>query len=84
VKENIKACQECHKRMRVEGSLVQIPTAQQSNSASAYVDAMHGLCIGCHKKEKDKLKPPNENFDRCTQCHRHQPRLKDQVWEARR
>ncbi|MCP4675096.1 MAG: hypothetical protein GY854_06245 [Deltaproteobacteria bacterium] len=73
VRENTKPCAECHTSMRPEGTLVQIPKDRQTTSAAGYMDAMHGLCIDCHEKEKDKLEEPNENFTRCTNCHRDSP-----------
>jgi len=83
VRENAKPCSECHKTMRPEGTLVEIPDGEQTTMASAYMDAMHKMCVTCHEKEKDNLDPPNEDFARCTTCHRDLPRLEDEQWQER-
>jgi hypothetical protein len=36
--------------------------------APGYMDAMHGLCINCHKEEAQKQNKPH--YDRCDICHR--------------
>ena len=82
VRENTKRCAECHKTMRPKEALVQIPKDRQSTMGAGYMDAMHGLCVDCHEKEKDRLKEPNENFARCTHCHRDLPGLDDEFWES--
>ncbi|MCP4600461.1 MAG: hypothetical protein GY847_08005 [Proteobacteria bacterium] len=82
LRENTKPCDECHKNMRPQGTLVQISKDRQTTLAAGYMDAMHGLCTDCHEKEKDKLEETNENFARCTNCHRDSPRLDDESWES--
>ncbi len=74
VRENTKPCAECHKNMHFKG---------RATMAVGYMDAMHGLCIDCHEKEKSKLVEPKEDFDRCTNCHRHTAGLDDKRWESR-
>ena len=48
VRANVKPCAECHETMRPEGTLVDIPEAQQTTIAAAYMDALHTSCMGCH------------------------------------
>jgi len=70
VRANTPTCEKCHKEMRPADTLVNVTDPGRRDIAPGYMDAMHGLCISCHEKEKDKLQEPNENFARCTNCHR--------------
>jgi Ni/Fe-hydrogenase subunit HybB-like protein len=45
VRESTKDCYECHKTMRLEGTLVDIAEAHWTTIAPGYMDAMHGVCI---------------------------------------
>jgi Ni/Fe-hydrogenase subunit HybB-like protein len=83
VRENTTPCRECHKTMRPEGTLIEIPDSRQTTVAPGYMDALHGLCVSCHEKEKEHLEEPNDNFARCTNCHRDLPRLEDENWRSR-
>jgi Ni/Fe-hydrogenase subunit HybB-like protein len=83
VRENVKPCQECHKTMRPEGTLVEIAEDQQTTMALGYMDAMHKMCADCHKAEKAGLEQPNDAFDSCVNCHRDLPRLEDENWKSR-
>jgi Ni/Fe-hydrogenase subunit HybB-like protein len=64
-----KSCDSCHEDMRPSGTFVQIEKGRQSTMAPGYLDAMHGLCVSCHEREKSKLEKPDENFARCANCH---------------
>ncbi len=70
-RENSLACWQCHGDMVVEGSIVPPAEGGLKGFAPGYVEAMHGLCIGCHKglsaKQPDKY---GKEFDRCDVCHR--------------
>lgn len=79
--ENTKACTACHRNFLHDDALIKLENKQHPITASSYMNAMHGLCITCHRNEKEKLKTPNENFDRCTQCHRELPSVDSKVWE---
>ena len=67
----------------VAGTLVEIAKEDQTTMAAAYMDAMHEMCVSCHEERKEKLEEPNEDFDRCTTCHRDLPRLEDDAWKSR-
>jgi Ni/Fe-hydrogenase subunit HybB-like protein len=82
-RQTAKNCNECHKTMRPQGTLVQIAKDRETSMAPGYMDALHGLCIDCHEKEKDKLEERNEDFARCSNCHRNLPRLTDERWGSR-
>lgn len=83
VKKNVVSCRECHKNMYPAGSLV-APKTQDNHHACGYMDAMHGLCIPCHRREQPKLADPNEDFSRCSNCHRDLPQVGDKEWTTRR
>lgn len=63
---NAKPCYECHKRMFPMKSV----NEKLNYLAPGYKDAMHGLCINCHK-EMVAEKLAGANFSRCTTCHRN-------------
>lgn len=52
----IKVCTECHTAMEVKGSRVTIQTKgpDRLKHAVGYTDAMHGLCIKCHKEKAEE------------------------------
>jgi hypothetical protein len=70
-RENSLACWQCHGDMVVEGSIVPPAEGGLKGFAPGYMEAMHGLCMGCHKdlsaKQPDKY---GKEFDRCDVCHR--------------
>ena len=56
------ACQECHETMSLkEGQAAFNPVAP------AYLDAMHGLCQGCHKQQASVQNKPELAL--CKTCH---------------
>jgi Ni/Fe-hydrogenase subunit HybB-like protein len=83
VRANAKPCVECHETMRPEGTLVEIAADEQTTMAAGYMDAMHEMCVTCHKKKKAELDEPNDDFDTCINCHRDLPRLEEEQWKAR-
>ncbi len=67
--ENSVDCISCHKDMIRSEELILIESKDTLKSASGYMDAMHGLCIECHKKAASKDMELGENFSRCATCH---------------
>jgi Ni/Fe-hydrogenase subunit HybB-like protein len=64
------ACLECHKKMIAQNSLVKIEGQVQLDKAPSYKDAMHGLCISCHKQKiQEEPQKYNDDFARCKICH---------------
>ncbi len=63
-------CVDCHAGMELAGSRVR-PELRLSGDAVGYVDAMHGLCVGCHEQrvKEEPAKHPAD-FARCRNCHR--------------
>ena len=56
--------------MRAEGSLIRAPErAEEEGIAPGYMEAMHGLCISCHKKNDEKRAEYGPAFERCATCH---------------
>ena len=70
LRANTTACKDCHQNMLVAGSRVPIPKDGSIGFASGYMDAMHELCIGCHKQvlaeNPDKTR---SDFAQCATCH---------------
>jgi Ni/Fe-hydrogenase subunit HybB-like protein len=63
-----KKCDQCHIDLIPPGALI---TIEQYN-APAYVDAMHILCVKCHREKVPSL-PEKPNLARCTACHESIP-----------
>jgi hypothetical protein len=70
-RETAKPCVQCHAEMiAVEPFLGKIQKESMTGMAAGYMDAMHGLCVGCH--ENKILEQPEEysaDFARCDYCH---------------
>ena len=81
--ENTKSCRTCHETMVAADSRVKVRTPRIKSKAVGYMDAVHGLCIQCHREVQESLTPPNENLSRCGNCHRDMPDLSD-VWRMSR
>jgi Ni/Fe-hydrogenase subunit HybB-like protein len=84
IRENTTACWECHKSMISEGSRVPVSKHDMNIEASGYMDAMHGLCIDCHREVDISLKQREEHLAQCTNCHRSLPALGEEVWGENR
>jgi len=67
-RDTAKSCQACHEEMVVEGSRIPPPEQGLTGFAPGYMDAMHGLCIGCHEDVAKKGDKPHHA--RCDTCHR--------------
>ena len=59
-----KGCDDCHKDMVPAGALITI----EQYLAPSYVDAVHGTCVGCHKKKALEL-VEKETLGQCASCH---------------
>ncbi|MBW1810506.1 MAG: hypothetical protein JRJ19_14280 [Deltaproteobacteria bacterium] len=83
VRANTTACEKCHQDMRSGRSLVGVAGPDKHSLASGYKDAMHNLCITCHKKQQ-QLKPAKDTgagLAGCTRCHQDLPKLTQQTWK---
>ena len=63
------ACDTCHVDMRVEGSLIQAQEGATWFRAPGYMEAMHGLCVTCHKKEEAEASERHAGLAGCRACH---------------
>lgn len=66
-----KPCGDCHQDTAVAGALIQPPQDGIRGYAPGYMNAMHGLCITCHKQKVDR-EPDRfrRAFAECGTCHR--------------
>lgn len=67
--ETVTECSECHESEIAHRAFVEKPEPRWGE-AVGYMEAMHALCVECHKREA--LKAPAEapeNLDRCMTCH---------------
>ena len=67
--ETATACAECHEEPAASEPIVASPGARWP-AAPSYVDAMHGLCIACHRTQVEQAPEAHPAMlDRCDQCH---------------
>ncbi len=71
-RSSAKPCGDCHREMVKAGSTIPVPEDGLQGFAAGYMDAMHGLCITCHKQKLEQ-EPQNypRSFAECAQCHRN-------------
>lgn len=60
-----KTCDECHKDLIPSGATIAI----EEYTAPSYTDAMHFLCVDCHKKKALEL-TDKPDLGLCTACHK--------------
>lgn len=69
-RETATQCIACHNRMRSDNALVKVDDRSfQNEPATGYMNAMHRLCLSCHKSELARRPELSENFARCALCH---------------
>lgn len=64
--EQVKKCEDCHKDLIPAGAAITI----EKYSTPGYVDAMHGLCVDCHKKQD--AEKTESKLSLCTSCHKNE------------
>ncbi|MFC1662487.1 cytochrome c3 family protein, partial [Gemmatimonadota bacterium] len=67
--ESITECSECHREEVASRAFVEAPPAHWEE-AVGYMEAMHALCVECHKREA--LTAPGEHpedLNQCMTCH---------------
>jgi Ni/Fe-hydrogenase subunit HybB-like protein len=64
-------CLDCHAAMVATESRIPSPEPRMTGYATGYMDALHGLCVGCHEETAEK-EPAKYSaaFSGCTNCHR--------------
>jgi Ni/Fe-hydrogenase subunit HybB-like protein len=67
----VKPCSGCHKDLVPAGATI----AVKQYRAAGYVQAMHELCIGCHKQMAAQEGKPD--FARCATCHKEMRGITD-------
>ena len=63
-KDSAKDCKQCHNDLIPANSLIKI----NSYVAPSYVDAMHILCVDCHKLKAQEL-TDKKDLPLCKTCH---------------
>jgi hypothetical protein len=71
--EASKDCADCHPEPSPDVTEVKARLDLPEGLAVGYVDAMHGLCVGCHMEEEAKQKAAQPYLSRCINCHRERP-----------
>jgi len=62
--DNAKDCSECHKDLIPTDATIKV----ESYDALSYADAMHGVCVECHKTEAAKSED-RAKLGQCESCH---------------
>jgi Ni/Fe-hydrogenase subunit HybB-like protein len=85
VKANTTSCESCHPDMRRDSPLVKIGDrkGRDRDVAPGYTEAMHGLCITCHKDLVDSGAVANAAFAQCVGCHQAEAGLTELTREMR-
>ncbi len=63
-----KKCDNCHRDLLPDGARIK----HERNIAPSYVDAMHRLCVDCHKEKALTLEGKGD-LARCARCHETVP-----------
>jgi Ni/Fe-hydrogenase subunit HybB-like protein len=70
-RKTAKACGECHKDITMDGFIIRPQEGEKDGMAAGYMDAMHGLCITCHKQKlAEEPQRYRQGFAECATCHR--------------
>jgi Ni/Fe-hydrogenase subunit HybB-like protein len=70
-RKTAKACGACHKDIAMNGSIINTREEEKDGMAVGYMDAMHGLCIACHKQKlREEPQRYRQGFAECATCHR--------------
>jgi hypothetical protein len=79
---NTPKCTTCHPNMRPGNTRVQTTDAETRDHPSGYMQAMHGLCIECHRERKPTLGAERQGIDECAGCHGDLPGTSEPVWQS--
>jgi Ni/Fe-hydrogenase subunit HybB-like protein len=70
-RETAKPCAACHQGMVPAGSIIRPPQGGSLGLAAGYLEAMHGLCVTCHKQKlAEEPQRYGRGFADCATCHR--------------
>ncbi len=70
-RDTAEKCETCHRNMVVQKSVVPPPKDGMTGLAVGYTQAMHGLCIECHKEKSEASRGKlGKWFASCANCHR--------------
>ncbi len=70
--ETAKACNDCHVLTSAEAVALARNSHLPRGVAPGYKQAMHTLCVGCHKAEEEAKAVKEPYLSECANCHRHQ------------
>jgi Ni/Fe-hydrogenase subunit HybB-like protein len=70
-RDTARPCKGCHEDMAVETAFVPLSNGGQHGLAAGYMDAMHGLCVECHRQRQEgRPQEYRADFANCSTCHR--------------
>ncbi|NQU04598.1 MAG: cytochrome c3 family protein, partial [Calditrichaeota bacterium] len=76
--DNAKSCDVCHADLIPAGAIIKV----EQYDAISYTDAMHTLCVDCHRKEAEEVNRPA--LPLCATCHSEQRSYIDENTLAKR
>ncbi len=79
--ETAKRCDSCHNPDSLTVAVQNSPILMDDYEASSHTDAMHGLCITCHREIADLINRPTHGV--CSTCHPNAPAEKENEWVER-
>jgi len=65
--KTVKECAECHNEKELPIQAKGATVKAEGDLAVSYTDAMHGLCITCHREKAGQIGKPNHGD--CATCH---------------
>ncbi len=73
----VEGCHQHELALSREGSRIKPEDVSRSRSAAGYMDAMHTLCVECHKEKALEIGRPHHGD--CATCHRDTPGIEATV-----
>jgi Ni/Fe-hydrogenase subunit HybB-like protein len=67
-----KPCDDCHKPIAQEITRVRVKGSYSPGIAPGYKQALHSLCIDCHREHEQAQGITEPYLSRCASCHRDQ------------
>lgn len=82
IRANTPQCVSCHPNMRPVNTRVQVDDPSMRDRPPGYMQAMHSLCITCHKERIEALPVERQGIDQCAGCHGGLPATSEAVWQS--
>jgi len=79
--ETAKKCDVCHNSEQLTFAAADSPISMEDYEACSHTDAMHGICITCHREIAAEINRPTHGV--CSTCHPGAPAESEGEWTER-